>query len=747
MDDKFILMGLNDEKSRKVAQILKSETSKKILDFLGDVKEASETDISKELKVPLNTVEYNLKKLVDAGLVKKTNTFFWSRKGKKIPMYAITKKHIIISPDGSRPSSKALRAILPVLGILAIGLLTALIVFQTTETKFIPSDDLQKFSSYDELKNFLESNTELAENKYYAERSSILKTESSGIVTTQTQDYAQDFSTTNIQVEGVDEPDFVKNDKKYIYVVSGTKISIVDAYPAENMSKISEIEMEDYTSEMFINGNKLIAFGNRFIKIYDISDKSKPVLNKEINTDGYYVDSRMIGNYIYIINNKHLESSSPKLPVLEVDGVEIATKATDIFYFPYPDLNYIFSSIIALNIETGDFKTETYLTGYSTNIFVSQDNVYLTYTKYINNADKLEKMVENVFIPLMPDFEDDFNNVLDSYNSYWEKETKIYNIVEDYSGSLIGDEKTDFDAELFDSLQDFLLEITKDFEKTIIHKINIDMTDINYKSKGEVPGRILNQFSMDEYDNYFRIATTTGNTWENTSLNHLYVLNEDLEIIGKVEDLAQGEIIYSARFIRDKAYIVTFRQIDPFYVIDLINPEEPKVLGYLKIPGYSSYLHPFEDKIIGIGAEDNHIKISLFNVSDFENPVEIGKYVVEDFSTSEILYEHKAFLFDESSGLMVIPIESCNYSDDFRTTKKWYGAYVFEISDSVDLKRKIMHSNEDYDYQANVRRSLFMDEYLYTISGKKIKVNDLNTIEEINQIELPYKDYNRIIAY
>jgi inhibitor of cysteine peptidase len=299
--------------------------------------------------------------------------------------------------------------------------------------------------------------------------------------------------------------------------------------------------------------------------------------------------------------------------------------------------------------------------------------------------------------------------------------------------------------------------------------------NIDYKGKGEVPGHVLNQFSMDEYNDYFRIATTVGNVWEGSSVNNVYVLDENMETVGKLEDLAKGEKIYSARFIGPRAYMVTFKKVDPLFVIDLSDPTNPKVLGKLKIPGYSDYLHPFdENHIIGIGKEAvdaseqevsqrsldfawyQGVKLALFDVSDVENPKEVSKFVIGDRGTdSEALYEHKAFLFDKSKQLLVIPISLHEinretYPNPGPTTYgdlTFEGAYVFTLNleDGFKLKGRVTHTNMSftqsdsrsyyYSYGYEIRRSLYIDDVLYTASDRMIKMNKLDTLDEIKKVE------------
>ena len=241
-----------------------------------------------------------------------------------------------------------------------------------------------------------------------------------------------------------------------------------------------------------------------------------------------------------------------------------------------------------------------------------------------------------------------------------------------------------------------------------------------------------------------------------------------MKIAGKLEGIAQDERIYSTRFIGDRLYMVTFKRIDPLFVIDLSNPENPKVLGELKIPGFSDYLHPYdENHIIGIGKETSEnewggvsikgLKLALFDVSDVEKPKQIDQYIIGESGTdSEALREHKAFLFDKKKNLLVIPVrevERRGYYEQstrqYMPERVWQGAYAFGLTpeEGFELKGKISHynGNEEQQYYWGspyaVTRSLYMDDVLYTISSRKIEANDLNDIDkEIKDIKLPYEE-------
>jgi uncharacterized secreted protein with C-terminal beta-propeller domain len=263
------------------------------------------------------------------------------------------------------------------------------------------------------------------------------------------------------------------------------------------------------------------------------------------------------------------------------------------------------------------------------------------------------------------------------------------------------------------------------------------------------------------------VATTTHGE---KPLNNVYVLNMALNITGSLEGLAPGETIYSARFMGERCYLVTFRNIDPLFVIDLSNPDAPKVLGELKITGYSSYLHPYDEThIIGIGKETvaeredfawyQGVKISLFDVSDISNPREISKYEIGDRGTdSPVLWDHKAFLFDKERNLLVIPvletkINATQYPEGVPSwaygQPVWQGAYVFDISidNGLQLRGKITHVENITDPEQGyyyfyspfaVERSLYIDDVLYTISQAKIKMNSLENLDYINEVELPH---------
>ena len=295
--------------------------------------------------------------------------------------------------------------------------------------------------------------------------------------------------------------------------------------------------------------------------------------------------------------------------------------------------------------------------------------------------------------------------------------------------------------------------------KIVVHKLSLQEGIVKYENKGEVKGTLLNQFSLDEYQDYLRVATTMSlyGSKGQYLYNNVYVLDDELEVVGTLEKLAPDERIYSTRFIGDRLYMVTFRNVDPLFVIDLSQPAEPKVLGQLKIPGFSNYLHPYdENHILGLGqdTENNQwggvttsgLKVALFDISDVNNPKERATIIIGGRGTSsEALYEHKAFLFDADRKLVIFPVSEVK---DNKWEHVWQGVYVLRVKPDIGfvIQGKVTHGTYDpqqpYDtYSTQVRRAIYISDILYTISPKKIRMNDLDDLQiEHKTINLPYKE-------
>ena len=360
-----------------------------------------------------------------------------------------------------------------------------------------------------------------------------------------------------------------------------------------------------------------------------------------------------------------------------------------------------------------------------------------------------------------------------TYNSSWQQLREVENIIYNYTRSIREQQES---WKVIDKYDSEFSKLESKRQKTIVYKISIYGSQINLVAQGEFPGHLLNQFSMDEFNGYFRAAATTGGFWGNTSENNVYVMGEDLKIAGKVEGLALGERIYSARFMGERVYLVTFKQIDPLFVIDLKDPTNPKVLGKLKIPGYSDYLHPYDQNhIIGVGKETlevnglvllQGVKLALFNVTDPENPKEVSKYEIGDMGTdSYALRDHKAFLFNKDRELLIIPVmlvessadEKANITRFVYGNRTFQGAYIFNLTKEKGfvLKGRITHVQDTGDLKKPgyyyfssrdlVKRSLYIGNVLYTISDAFVKANNIADLKELKSIELIGPYYGPVI--
>jgi len=684
-----------------------------------------------------------------------------------------------------------------------------------TDTTFFPSNDdnysygLTSFRSYEAFSSFLNNCSSIGYN-YGTSPGMVFKTANIRLADTLDVSFESslqdiDFSQTNIQVQGVDEPDTVKTDGTYIYIVSGQKVYIILARPAEDAKILSNITVDFTITDIFVNGDRLIIFGDSYsydyplvlkidsddesqvdlpapwysssstnINIYDISDRENPELKREIEVGGNYYNARMIGDYVYVITNQWsyqlipcYESNNTIIPMIKINGESKRIPLSDICYIDVPSSSYTLTHIISVNVkdDEGDVVDKIFTLGDTQTMYVSKSNIYITYQRTRNDYSAMQQIIDEVVMPLLPEkTKNDIvvarNFDIDQYN----KNQIIDWLLDSFYNTLSSEERNDIQA-----------EIQSRIYRTVIHKISVDEGLIEYMCNGSVPGRTLNQFSMDEHNGFFRIATQIDGWWSSNieQCTNVYILDENLQRVSEIENIAPGENMHSARFMGNRAYLVTFKNIDPFFVLDLSDPYNPEILGELKIPGYSDYLHPFDEThVIGIGKDADEsidadkihsnnavyytailgVKIALFDVSDPENPKEISKVVIGDRGTeTEVLNNHKALLFDREKGLLVLPIslyESKNNDDWGEFT--FQGAYVYKLSleNGFEYQGRITHRDHEESTQEgecyywygwssyNVKRSLFINDVLYTISDKLIKMNDLGDLSEINAIEL-----------
>ena len=630
-----------------------------------------------------------------------------------------------------------------------------------------------------------------------------------------------EYSTTNIQVQGVDESDVVKTDGRYIYQVNNRRILIIDAYPPSGMKLAGQVDFEKQGAhqfeplEMYVDGDTLVVIGSSYRRIaakpavrsdskpgrdiveveeyypyydygfqstkvfvYDMKDRGNLKLIRESDIEGSYKSSRKIGGALYVVANKPLYYYGPYpyydyavddelvvMPAARADGAFVPTPS------PTP-----MSAPVTAAATTVEAKAATTMATTAVAFAVGPAPAATMAPAVSRSADRdMEKPSQTVAYSDSATTGGAYADV--AYPSIYYFPgcvSRNYLIVagidtRDINKPISVETILDYGENIYVS-PDYLYVATQNSGRyywnqdgaqaattTAVHRFALSGGSVVYDGKGEVAGRILNQFSMDESDGYLRVATTSD-TYDSRrgyhSQNNLYILDKDLKIAGKLEGLAPGEIIYSVRFIGTRGYVVTFKTVDPLFVIDLSDPKNPKVLGALKIPGYSDYLHPYdENHIIGFGkdtATKNYgygdiayyqgMKIALFDVSDVANPKELFTEFIGDRGTdSELLRNHRALLFSKERELLAFPVTVMTLSGSSKSGKaganvtdyghfEFQGAYVYKLNlkEGFTLKGKITHiSPEEYMKYGSyywggednaVERLLYIRESLYALS-------------------------------
>lgn len=579
---------------------------------------------------------------------------------------------------------------------------------------------LLPFSSEAELEAFLRRSSD--------QGVAWLRSQEPGIVTLGSTTFGTlegglDYSRTNVQVEGVDESDVVKTDGTHIYLVTGDRVVILRASPPQEMDIVASLSASSLAPEgleasvwpeaLFVDAGRLavissgyahadglmervvgpVGEGVTLLSVFDVGDPSAPERLYTRALSGSHRTSRLTADHLYLLT----ESSAWRgeevgvLPRVCKEALCEEAPLSRVLHDSETVGASTFTNVLAVDLATGRFEHLSLLAGYGSTVYMSPHHLYLTYAK-------MESLPRTA---------------LTSWE-VWESRTG----------------------------------------HTTVYKVAVEGRDLRVVARGEVPGQLLNQFSLDEWQGFLRVATTTyGRVW----LNHLYVLDGDLEVVGALEGLAPTERIYAARFLGDRAYLVTFRQVDPFYVLDVADPRSPRLLGELKIPGFSEYLHPMgDDHVLGVGrdaveAEEGDfawflgLKVSLFDVRDVTNPVEAAQLLLGDRgSSSPVLHDHRAFLPIPARGLVVLPVDLTEEREgdppwQFGTVV-WRGAYVLRVGpEGLEVEGRIAHWTADSDglgYDASVSRSLFIGSTLYTVSQGLVKATSLDDLSPVAEVAL-----------
>jgi len=547
------------------------------------------------------------------------------------------------------------------------------------------------------------------------------------------------YSSTNVQTEGMDEGDIVKVDGQTIYKLSSKGCVIIEATNGD-MTVLSRINIDNYVpQELYLSGNKLIIIGGVYneyrytgaytispmydymccisynqtdIRIYDVSDKREPVLDRKITTDGYYFTSRLIeetNELLYMVNyNFYYGNEDSYVPKVEDstvnDGVREPMPVEDIYYYEdIASFSYLVIGKININDAENDSEQSAFL-GLSGTIYVSEDNIFVA------TYDYKSMYKENVW----------------GWVSYDNSVVPITRIVK------------------------------------------IAVSDLKHKASGKVDGTIKDRYSMDEYQGYLRVATTVS---YNQSYNMVYVLKSDLTVAGKIDNIAPGEAIYSVRFNGTTGSLVTFEQVDPYYNLDLSDPNNPEISSGLKEDGVSYYIHYIEgtNYTIGVGRNTEvvynpfgnsvqwrELKVSLYDNSSGEAVNVKTVYIPEEDSNwscySELFYNPKALLYQKDLGLFAFSYEAWSYeSYYYNTMKQGLAVLKFDLTaedeNKLILRGTLNNLPEDevstenwYDYYdayfTFVSRGVQIGEFIYTVSDRYITSYDLENLTKIESIDI-----------
>lgn len=609
-----------------------------------------------------------------------------------------------------------------------------------------------------------------------------------------------DYTDTNVQEEGVDEPDMVKTDGTHIYAIVDGALQILESWPPEDTEVLGRVDFDANVTpfSLFLDGDRAVvlsrqndhvrygepepgvdspnttddddfeelAFDGTRVSIFDVSDEQNPELTRQFEVEGRHVDARMIDGEVFLVTNSSLRDLS-YWSLMDEDDSELEDLPERDWDTPQEELeqmrekarpileDYFHDRVDEIDPEEwlpqhriveedGDVVddgsiyecTDLYLPGVNADLGVLNISAFdidggaeLDSTGLVARGWEVYASQRNLYVAM-------------SSRSWW------------WGPWGAGDQQNESHIHKFQLLGD---------------------DDPKYMASGRIDGWILNQFSMSEYDGYLRVATT-DNRWEwdddadeavDEGGNHMIILKrqgDELIETGSVRDLAPTEQVHSARFMGDRGFMVTFFIVDPFYTFDLSDPYDPKMLGELEIPGYSSYMHPIgDDHLLAIGQDGDDdgmmtgVHLQVFDVTDMENPERTQHHTISTgswSSWSEAMHDHHAFTYQPETGVLAIPINIRDDDDIFN------GLILFEATvDGIEEIGRIDHEDliakwwceeqqddsvDDCSYDANdagwfhwrsrMRRSIMMtgengEEYVYSLSDVGMKVNDVFDVD------------------
>jgi hypothetical protein len=603
---------------------------------------------------------------------------------------------------------------------------------------------------------------------------------------------ASEYSETNNQVEGVDEPDLVKTDGAYLYLAAQGRFQVIDAWPAEEARRVASLELPGTPKRLFVLGNRAVVYaalepiaspqdlpwggpwggglattgeectygydcdflgdGRKLaIHVLDLGDRAAPKLIRTIELSGSYLSGRRLGSVVH---------TAVVFPELSVPGVS--------FWPP-------------------EVAEEWRLCGWGGHE-LDEETIRASFERL--RLSNLEAIEQASLLELLPAVRDTrygsgeplvFEGILADCRSFYLPRSGdgrtflslisfAIDALEDVTATTIigrpGAVYASHEA-LYIASRHRRWELERWFfdgpgaapEASTVHKFRLayGATGSEYLGSGVVKGRVLNQFAMDEHDGYLRIATTTGRLPSPDVHSTVSVLLERegrLEVVGVTDEIAHGEDIRSVRFDGDRGYIVTFKKTDPLFVLELAAPEAPAIRGELKIPGFSTYMHLLDhDHLLSIGydADDQGsfawftgILLQIFGVSDPENPLLLHREVIGSRgSTSDAVTDHLAFNYFRARGLLAVPMVVCEGQEGggrFGDRMTFSGLMVYEVDPAAGFQYRggVPHEVESSRYNcsnwwtrpnSHVKRSVFLEDYVFSVALERVNVSHLADLE------------------
>lgn len=649
-------------------------------------------------------------------------------------------------------------------------------IVDDSESEVLYSGQMKKFSNYNELASFLE------------EELVVLPGHDSHLDDGNSLNTATSYSLNGEQEINVNQADILKTEGEYIYFVSHKDLFIIKA-SEDSIQVLSKLTFYSSPSEIYVKDGKLIVIGvdneimdaqvyknfsrqvpYTFVKIFDLENPLSPVQIRDLDFEGSYLASRFVDKQFYLIldNFDDYLAGEPMVPRLVDEGRILPSICSDdsacfaptVYYFDIAYDNYHFVSInnIDLNAIKEPVSAQSYILNSAQNIYVSDQNVYLTYAKDFDIAGLELKAMQSILDDKLSEDElAQISKIKASDNlvlNKIEKREKLEKIYNNFLNNISADELLILETRLDSFMQDELSELSDAEQETLIYKLNLGGELPVYQAKGSVPGIIDSSLFMNEdLGGNLQLITSVNKknplfSGERTKTTSFHALSSQLNLLSSIEDISSDENLKSIRFLGDRIYLSASELTSDFYVLDVSQIKYPKLLGNLNLSNSLLYLYPYNgNNLISLGEnvqidvygnkKFGGIKVSLFDVSDVNNPLELDSYSIGSIDSSSLsLYNYQDFLFKENKSILAVPVSLTANNNSL--ANYFDGALFFNIEEGkLILRDKVDHSDggkyqlidnscQGVCYDSSVKRIININDLIYTFSNKYIKVNDSN---------------------